>query len=130
MACNATLEGMGHLNGWCYVLHDRDSHFCAALRGTLAAGGVKCLRLPPRSRNLNTFASAECDRLKKRCLSRLILLRARSLRKAPPSFQSIITQNATTCRSSLFLLRLSPVGDVASAVENALGLLKYYSRAA
>jgi hypothetical protein len=47
---------MGHLNGCRYVLHDRDTNFCAEFRKTLAAGGVKCLRLPPRSPNLNAFA--------------------------------------------------------------------------
>ena len=46
MACNATLEGMGHLNGCRYVLHDRDAKFCAEFRETLAVGGVKGLRLP------------------------------------------------------------------------------------
>ena len=44
IACNATLEGMGHLNGCRYLLHDRDAKFCAEFRETLAAGGVKCLR--------------------------------------------------------------------------------------
>jgi hypothetical protein len=52
MACNATLEGMGDLNGSRYWLHDRDAKFCAEFRETLAAGGVTCLRLPPRSPNL------------------------------------------------------------------------------
>src|SRR5215467_2327433 len=32
---------------------DRDSKFCADFRKTLATRGVKCLRLPPRSPNLN-----------------------------------------------------------------------------
>ena len=57
MACNATLEGMGHLSGCRYVLHDRDTKFCAEFRESLAAGGVKCLRLPPRSPNLKDYAS-------------------------------------------------------------------------
>ena len=39
-----------------YVFHDRDTKFCARFRETLAAGGVKCLRLPQRSPNLNAFA--------------------------------------------------------------------------
>ena len=34
----ATLEGMGHLNGCRYVLHDRDAKFCTEFRETLAAG--------------------------------------------------------------------------------------------
>ena len=50
VACNATLEGMGHLNGCRYVLHDRDAKFCAEFRETLAVAGVKGLRLPPRIR--------------------------------------------------------------------------------
>jgi hypothetical protein len=45
IACNATLEGMGHLNGCRYVLHDRDTKFCAEFRETLAVAGVKGLRL-------------------------------------------------------------------------------------
>jgi hypothetical protein len=39
VACNATWEGMGQLNGSRYVLHDRDAKFCAEFRGSLAAGG-------------------------------------------------------------------------------------------
>ena len=61
VACNATLEGMGHLNGCRYLLHDRDAKFCAEFRETLAVAGVKCLRLPPRSPNLNAFAERAPD---------------------------------------------------------------------
>jgi len=32
VACNATFEGAGHLNGCRYVLHDRDAKFCAEFR--------------------------------------------------------------------------------------------------
>ena len=39
VACNATFEGIGQLNGCRYVLHDRDAKFCAEFRETLAAGG-------------------------------------------------------------------------------------------
>src|SRR5215831_8915604 len=41
VACNATFEGMGHLNGCRYVLHDRDAKFCAEFRESLAAGGCE-----------------------------------------------------------------------------------------
>src|SRR5499427_5802778 len=60
MACNATLEGMGDLSGCRYLLHDRDTKFCPEFCETLAAGGVKCLRLPPRSPNWNAFGGAGC----------------------------------------------------------------------
>jgi hypothetical protein len=41
VACNATFEGIGQLNGGRYVLHDRDAKFCAEFRETLAVAGVK-----------------------------------------------------------------------------------------
>ena len=56
MARNAVDEEWGYLRRHRYVLHDRDTKFCADFRKTLATGGVKCLRLPPRSPNLNAFA--------------------------------------------------------------------------
>ena len=45
MARNAVDEGWGYLRRHRYVLHDRDTKFCADFRKTLATGGVKCLRL-------------------------------------------------------------------------------------
>ena len=68
VACNATFDWMGHLNGCRYLLHDRDAKFCPEFRGTLAAGGVKCLRLPPRSPNLNAFAERWVRSVKEECL--------------------------------------------------------------
>jgi hypothetical protein len=87
VACNATLEGMGHLNGCRGLLRDRDAKFCAEFRATLAAGGVKGLRLPPRSPNLNAFAERWVRSVKEECLSHLILFGERSLRKALIQFQ-------------------------------------------
>jgi putative transposase len=51
-ARNATRQDTGYLNGCRYLLHDRDQKFCREFRDTLAAGGVKSLRLPARSPNL------------------------------------------------------------------------------
>jgi len=85
---------------------------------------MKCLRLPPLSPNLNAFAERWVRSVKQECLSKLILFGEASLRKALSSSNSIITKNATTkarttpC-SSPPLLRLNPVRDTASAVENA-----------
>jgi len=62
VACNATLEGIGQLNGCRYVLHDRDAKFClrwrldqssAIDRFLLGSGDHPCTSnvhpLPPRS---------------------------------------------------------------------------------
>jgi hypothetical protein len=48
-ARDAVDEESGYLRRPGYVLHDRDTKFCADFRQILATGGVKCLRLPPRS---------------------------------------------------------------------------------
>src|SRR6187200_2420355 len=61
MARNAVDGESGYLRGHRYVLRDRDTKFCAEFGQTLATGGVKCLRLPPRSPNLNAMAgSSRC----------------------------------------------------------------------
>ena len=83
MGRNATDEACGCLRQDRYVLHDRDSEF----RETLAAGGVKCLRLPPRSPNLNAFAERWVRSVKEECLSKLILFGEASLRRALTQFQ-------------------------------------------
>jgi hypothetical protein len=75
--------------------------------------------------DLNAFAERWVRSVKEECLSHVILFGERSLRKALTESKSIITKNATTkarttCCSFPPLLRLSPVGDVASAVENVL----------
>jgi hypothetical protein len=116
---------MGHLNGCRYVLHDRDAQFCAEFRETLAVAGVKGLRLPPLSPRLNAFAERWVRSVKEECLSHRILFGERSLRKALTQFQEHYHEERNHQGKSnvlLFpaLLRLSPVGDVASAVENVL----------
>src|ERR1700685_2682817 len=52
IARSATQESWGYLHPCRYVLHDRDTKFCASFRSVLAAG-VKAIPLPARSPNLN-----------------------------------------------------------------------------
>ena len=85
---------------------------------------MKCLQLPPRSPNLNAFAERWVRSVKEECLSHLILFGERSLRKALTQFQEHYHEERNHQGKNnvlLFpaLLGLSPVGDVASAVENA-----------
>jgi transposase InsO family protein len=87
MARNAIDEASGRLRQHRYVLHDHDTKFCTEFRKTLAAGGVKCLRLPPRSPNLNAFAERWVRSVKEECLSKLILFGEGSLRTALTQFQ-------------------------------------------
>jgi putative transposase len=82
IARNATDEGLGYLNQRRYVLHDRDTKFCASFRTTLAAGGIKAIVLPARSPNLNAYAERWVLSVKQECLSKLILFGEGSLRRA------------------------------------------------
>ena len=86
MARNAVDEESGYLRRHRYVLHDRDTKFCADFRKTLATGGVKCLRLPSRSPNLNAFAERWVRSVKSECLSHFILFGEGSLRRALKNF--------------------------------------------
>ena len=132
VACNATLEGIGPLNGCRYVLHDRDAKFCPEFRETLAAGGVKCLRLPPHSPNWNAFAERWVRSVKEECLSHLILFGERSLRKALLQFQEHYHQERNHQGKNNVLLfpdpaRLEPGRRRGMRCRERLaGLLRYY----
>jgi len=73
IARSATQETWGYLHSCRYVLHDRDTKFCASFRSALASGGVKTIPLPARSPNLNAFAERWVRSVKQECLSKLIL---------------------------------------------------------
>jgi hypothetical protein len=79
IARSATQETWGYLDRCRYVLHDRDTKFCASFRSVLAVGGVKTILLPATSPNLNAFAERCVRSVKEECLSKLILFGARPL---------------------------------------------------
>ena len=81
MARNLTDLECGALRGQRYVLHDRDTKFCAGFRSILRDGGVEPLRLPARSPDLNAFAERWVRSVKQECLSKLILFGEASLQR-------------------------------------------------
>jgi transposase InsO family protein len=82
MARNATDESSGFLRGQRYLLHDRDTKFCAAFLDVLRSSGIRPLALPPSSPNLNAFAERWVGAFRQECLSKLILFGEASLRRA------------------------------------------------
>jgi len=136
MARNVTLEGAGSLSlgKVRYLLHDRDTKFCATFRETLAAGGVKCLRLPARSPNLNSYAERWVRTVKEECLSKLILFGESSLRRALREFETHYHGERNHQGKGNVLL--FPCGAVPTTKggpsiccrERLGGLLKYYYR--
>ena len=76
----------GFLAGYRYLIHDRSSLFTKEFRSILQSGGVKSVRLPVRSPNLNAFAERFVRTIKSECLDRMILIGEGSLRWAVDQF--------------------------------------------
>jgi putative transposase len=74
------------LNGKRYLIHDRDPLFTAEFLGMLADVGVKSVKLPPRSPNLNAYAERFVRSIKESCLDRMIWFGEGSLRKGISEF--------------------------------------------
>jgi transposase InsO family protein len=135
IARNAVDEESGYLRHHRYVLHDRGTKFCAEFRKILATGGVKCLRLPPRSPNLNAFAERWVRSVKSECLSHFILFGEASLRRLLKNFceHYHAERNHQGKANQLLFHRPAPPGRDRGGVrcqERLGGLLKYYHRAA
>ena len=92
-ARNATMEEWGFLRGCRYLLHDRDTKFCASFRELIESGSIKTIRLPVRSPNLNSFAERWVRSVKEECLSRLILFGESSLRRALQNVVPVVRQS-------------------------------------
>jgi putative transposase len=79
-----TVDGL--VRGKCYLIHDRDPLFTAEFLAILADSGVKSVKLPPRSPNLNAYAERFVRTIKESCLNRMILFGEDSLRKSIQEF--------------------------------------------
>jgi hypothetical protein len=86
VARNLCDDGDGFLTRKRYLIHDRDPLFTAESLGTLAASGVKSVKLPPQSPNLNPHAERFLRSIKESCLDRMILFGEGSLRRAMHEF--------------------------------------------
>jgi len=82
IARSATMADWGFLNGARYLIHDRDTKFCAAFRRILREADVKPVRLPPRSPNLNAYVERWIRSAKEECLDRLIFFGPNSILRA------------------------------------------------
>ena len=71
IARNAVDETSACLRVCRYLLHDRDSKFCAAFDEVLQSQGVDCLRLPSQSLDLNAYAERWVRSVKEECPVRL-----------------------------------------------------------
>jgi hypothetical protein len=79
---NLTDAECGILAGKRFLIHDRDPLFTGELLGLLAESGVKSVKLPTRSPNLNAHAERFVRSIKESCLERMIFFGEGSLRRA------------------------------------------------
>jgi putative transposase len=76
----------GILGGKRYLIHDRDPLFTVEFLDMIGELGVKSVKLPPRSPNLNAYAERFVRSIKESCLDRMILFGESSLRRAAHEF--------------------------------------------
>jgi transposase InsO family protein len=105
-----------------------------AFRETLAATGVKTVRLPPRSPNLNAHAERFVRSIKESCLDRMILVGEGSLRRAVREFieHYHLERNHQGLGNRLILPVVAQTRGHGRIVcrERLGGLLKYYHQPA
>jgi putative transposase len=138
IARNLTDNVDGFLRGKRYLIHDRDPLFTRAFREVLRAAGVKCLKLPAHSPNLNAFAERFVLSIKSECLGKLVPLGERHLRLAISEFVEHyhLERNHQGLDNRLITTVVVPTNDNADPDapverrERLGGLLNYYCRAA
>jgi transposase InsO family protein len=117
-----------------YLIHDRDPLFTAEFLKMLGGVGMRSVKLPPRSPNLNAYAERFVRTIKESCLDRMILFGERSLRKVIREFLEHYhrERNHQGIGNRLITPEACPP-DCRSAIRRRQrlgGMLNYYYRAA
>lgn len=127
IARSATQETWGYLH---------DHEFCASFQSLLRTGGVRPIRLPARSPNLNAFAERWVRSIKQECLSKLVLFGAGPLARVLTEFTAHYhgeRNHQGKGNRLLFPGRSNQQLRQSHGIEchhRLGGLLKYYGRAA
>jgi putative transposase len=134
VARNVTDPIDGFLKGKRYLIHDRDQLYTAEFLTMLDCVGVKSVRLPARSPNLNAYAERFVRSIKESCLDRMILFGEASLRTAIKNFVAHYhsERNHQGLANRIILPETGHVGNSGrvQARQRLGGMLNYYYRAA
>jgi transposase InsO family protein len=135
IARNVTMEEWGFLEPGQYLIHDRDTKFCAAFQRIIDDAGIERVVLPPRSPNLNAYAERWVRSVKDEALSRLILFGEASLRHALQEYVEHYHHERNHQGKDNVLLFPAVSQDTEGTGpircrERLGGLLKYYEREA
>lgn len=85
VATDLTKPG-GFLEGQQFLIHDRDSKYCRTFRTIIESTGVKTVRLPPRSPDLNAHAERWIGSCRRECLSGFIVISETALKRIISEF--------------------------------------------
>ena len=134
IARNLTDADEGFLNGSRYLIHDRDPLFTGAFRDVLGSSGVRTVKLPARSPNLNAYAERFVRSIKSECVAQIIPLGERHLRVAVKEYAEHyhVERNHQGLENELIEDRRGAAdmnGDVGRH-ERLGGILDYYYRRA
>ncbi len=131
---NLTDADEGFLNEARYLIHDRDPLFTEAFRKLLKSSGVKTVKLPVRSPDLNAYAERFVRSIKSECLAQIIPLGERHLRKAVKEYTAHYHSERNHQGLDNELIEKpsgEPNRDGAVACQERMGgVLKYYYRRA
>ena len=124
----------GFLNRCRYLIHDCDPLFTEAFRTTLKSAGVKTIKLPPRSPNLNAYAERFVRSIKSECLGRMIPLGECHLRSSVAEYvDHYHDERNHQGLDNCLIAKQRDDPDLNNVVECRArlgGLLNYYYRAA
>lgn len=134
VARNLTDCGEGFLTGVHYLIHDRDPLYTEAFRALLKRSGVKTVKLPARSPNLNAYAERFVRSVKSECLAKIIPLGERHLRKAVKEYTEHYHQERNHQGLDNELIEKVTAGPkmdgTVACRERLGGILNYYYRRA
>ena len=135
VARHVTMEEWGFLTPGQYLIHDRDTKFCAAFQQLIDDAGIERVPLPVRSPNLNAYAERWVRSVKDEALSRMILFGEASLRHALTQYVEHF-HHERNHQGKDHLLLFPAVRQATARVgpiqcrERLGGLLKYYTHEA
>ena len=134
VALELTNHEDGFLKDKKYLIMARDATFSVSFRACLRREGVKPVRLPPRSPNLNAHLERFFGSLKSECLYKLILFGETATRRAVRSF--LVHYHTARNHQGLdneLIMPLDSPPDIDAEIETTErlgGLLRSYRRAA
>jgi transposase InsO family protein len=134
VARNLSDAAEGFLIGKRYLIHDHDPLFTEEFSKIVQTSGIKSVKLPPSSPNLNAHAERFVRTIKESCLERMILFGEGSLRKAIHEFiEHYHHERNHQGLGNRLIIEEEPRADKTGAIRcrrRLGGMLNYYYRQA